>query len=68
MPIYLSQIKKFPAPGLATKLQVKNIYQDGFLVSWCDPTEEPQCAFSWDRDIKEDTELSQNVGELKTQV
>ena len=37
--------------------------QDGFSVSWCDPSDEPQCAKTWDRDTVEDEDQFPDIGE-----
>jgi len=41
-------------PGVASDVAIDTFYKDGFLVTWCDPTAQPQCARTWDRDVAED--------------
>ena len=32
-------------------------------MSWCDPSDEPQCAKTWDRDTVEDEDQFPDIGE-----
>jgi len=41
-------------PGVASDVVIYSVYNDGFLVTWCDPNAQPQCARTWDRDVAED--------------
>lgn len=45
----------FLAPGPALNPAILEKTEGGFSVRWCNPQENPQCAFSWKRTVS-DTE------------
>jgi hypothetical protein len=56
--------KKQPETRATTRDFLAPFFQDGFFATWCDPSSEPQCAKSWDRDFAEDDHPTSDIRKI----